>query len=808
MLKKTLRKLHLVRKVDSSPSPTSPPASSKAAPPPQFPLSPPLSPPTIDDLPRSLVPRLKSLQVAHEIDIRLSKELFSPGLSKEIFGSEEFTLYNEAEIDLDQSSLKSPNYVFAQEEETHNEGAHSGGTHSGDARSEHAQGEFVLHDSWFGNERVDIEHHEDQYQDHIEYHEDQSQDGESETHEEYHQDYRESENEDEDYREPEEEEEEDATWDQGGLVSLYAQQFETIQEDPDEDAYETGEFEGPAVGYQEEYDEGEELEENEDEDGTEVGEEDEGLMKTPPKEEHYQESPIEYHYYEPSEWSDSRLCSFLDAELEESALSSPLLNLPLEVFNMITGYLPYYDLLSLALTTRRLFRLYPTPDQLPPTETYGEWRKQSICNHLILHRYLPHRVFDIPETPDQCPYCSVDLCPPTCPSALLLDSKTGVFYPASLYPLGPLHPAMLQFLAPEAQAKSRFAPTDLPRLTNLRTFPKDTYTTIWCSHHRCPADLLSANLQEKSAPAGSIRFWHDHNDRYNIQWDPTKTNINQHNTNRQTSSNRKSTQDLKLIEKLVGYRTKSQNTPSSAFSSKRNTVEIPIPVHETTFYDSLCRHCSLPLPISSSELWFGITCTCDTKAYYRDHSGCSTCGAVSIKFTTIEAFEPIMYREKKQKYLKSFKLTLATEVRVEKKLVDGKLVDHLVDVFPDAARRNLDLVRYSRITPPPVQTFPKTTIPNIPDNILDLITGYLLEDTRFDEARFISKARHFLFQSKGVWDWYHDRASYCADCMEFCQQDVLYRKPRSYECACDWAFYLFVMDGCDESGHYLDDYFM
>ncbi|KAK6538562.1 hypothetical protein TWF694_010141 [Orbilia ellipsospora] len=794
MLKKTLRKLHLVRKVDGSTNPPSPPPKSKAAAPPQFPLSPPPKKPTIDDLPRTLVPRLKSLQVAHEINIRLSGEIFTPSLSKEIFGPGEFTVYDEAEVDPDQSSLKSPNYVFTQED-THFDDTHRENSHGADSHGADSRGEFILHDSWFGDQRVEVEHQDIREQ------EFRSQEG-------YHDEYRESEEEeDEAYREPEEEEDPDATWDQGGLVSLYAQQFETIQEHPDEDAYEAGEIEEPAIKDQEDYEEEEEeVEESEVEDKTE--EDDDDSEEVSPVEEHYEESPIEYHYYDPNDWSDSRLYSFLDAELEESALSSPLLNLPLEVFNMITADLPYYDILSLSLTTRRLFRLYPTPDQLPSTETYAEWRKQAICNHLILHRYLPHRIFDIPENPDMCPYCSVELCPPTCPSALLLDSKTGVFYPASLYPLGPLHPAMLQFLAPEAQSKSRFAPTDLPRLTNLRTFPKDTYTTIWCSHHRCPADLLSANFQEKSAPAGSIRFWHDHNDRYNIQWDPTKTNLNQAHTHKNASLVIKPTQDLKLIEKLVGYRTKSQTPPTPGFSSKRNTVEIPIPVHETTFYDSLCRHCRLPLPVSSSELWFGITCTCDNKARNRDHSGCSTCGAVSMKFTTIEAFEPIIYREKKQRHLKSFKLTLATEVRVEKKFVDGKLVDHLVDVFPDAARRNLDLVRYSRITPPPVQTLPRIAIPNLPDNILDLITGYLLENTRFDEAGFISKARRFLFQSKGVWDWYHDRADYCDECRDFSQQAALHRKPRSYECACDWAFYLFIMDGCDESGHYLDDYFM
>ncbi|EPS42131.1 hypothetical protein H072_3934 [Dactylellina haptotyla CBS 200.50] len=776
MLKKTLRKFHLVRKCDDAPPTlTSPPPQKSTV------LSPTKLSPNYPkkEVSQEFVPRTQNIILEledglHQVAIAVSTP--DDGQNGE---------YHETKIDAGQGIFESSRYHIQQAE----------------SLQVNTFSEFVLRDSWFHDKPAeDTDESElvqakvgEPKQAEVRSANDEHQWRDEERRNEYGEVEIEPKPEEEEDNEEQEEEIED--------------EYEDEDEHGEEDDKEEGE-------YEEQYDEDEEEEwdvesfvslygdENEEEDDTPEGKEDEKKAGRQALAEVQNNDPKSHgELAEEKNRHSQPVCDELREELSSPGKESRLLDLPMEIFDMVSSYLPYYDMLSLALTTRKLFHIYPSPDGLPDTETVAEWQRQELCNHIILHRFLPHRIFEAPEYANFCPYCSVELCPPSCPSALLLDSKTGVFYPASLFPLGPMHPAIFQNVPPEAQLKPS---AKLAWKTNLRTFPKDTYSTIWCSHHRCPADLMSSNFESTDLPHGFDRFLHDYNDRYDITWDSLDP-VSAPSPRRSRRFARESIKPdpirkTRLVTSHAGFRCESDR------DGQTDRINVFDSVSESHFYDTLCRHCRLPLPVSATELWFGITCTCDTSLRSPERkAGCRTCGIVSVKFTMVEAFRPIPVQLSGMRDAKPFRLTLATEVRVEKTLLAGQLVEKLVEMFPDSARQNLELVRYSKVILPPAKN-PKLLIINLPEKLLQHITRFVLSGTRFHGQTHVERATKFLFQAKGAWDWQHDSNTYCAECREHSKAPAVRRKPRSYECACDWAFYLFLMEGCDEDSHYLDDY--
>ncbi|KAF3904436.1 hypothetical protein ABW21_db0208639 [Orbilia brochopaga] len=224
-------------------------------------------------------------------------------------------------------------------------------------------------------------------------------------------------------------------------------------------------------------------------------------------------------------------------ELDHHDKRAPIFNLSIDILAMIIEYLSFHDIVALSLTTkgfRHLNRHLPSSTSTPPPSPGNE----ALCSARIHQRFLPPRPHNYSQ---KCPYCLHPLCPPTCASALFLDTATGIFFPASLYPLYKAHFRYRTGPPKQEPALTVSAPTKrgsfigtqrdsfiLPHGSNKRysaTFtPKPLecmYSTIWCEHHRCPRDMLT---QKKSYDIngnnGVEKFLQEyHNER---QWKQTR----------------------------------------------------------------------------------------------------------------------------------------------------------------------------------------------------------------------------------------------------------------------------------------------
>ncbi|KAK6499017.1 hypothetical protein TWF481_011586 [Arthrobotrys musiformis] len=388
----------------------------------------------------------------------------------------------------------------------------------------------------------------------------------------------------------------------------------------------------------------------------------------------------------------------------------PFFTLSLDILSLILQYLTFRDRVSLSISTKGLRHLCPPiPSSKDPADI-----SRAKCVTRIHRRIFTPQSHYTPSNPHKCPYCSHLLCPPTCSTALLLDSATGVFYPPSLYPI---HLAVFKY------AKSTNASSPWQ------------YSTIWCLHHRCPRETTltqkqpllttltstaSSSLSSSSSSSASQRI-STGTDRFLAEYENLETfasmNKKQYHLCFSSPSwltgykpeyelparvikTRRGTDissDLKLAGVMkYGYldeieRKVAMEGDSAGEGNSKAVKGWLQPCYERFSYESICLHCYKPLGTASKSLWaleFPDYCDCNQSGHTHTADdmipdtaqaepsstpnppqkkrlpGCKLCGTSTVKFTLIEVFD--LLREKisltksglRQKY---YRLFLATE---------------------------------------------------------------------------------------------------------------------------------------------------
>ncbi|KAF3275403.1 hypothetical protein TWF970_006851 [Orbilia oligospora] len=326
--------------------------------------------------------------------------------------------------------------------------------------------------------------------------------------------------------------------------------------------------------------------------------------------------------------------------------NTPLLNLPLDILLHLLNHLTYADILSLSLTTKGL-------SYITPTESTPRWPGKQ-CVRRLYQTFLSKPHHDEPASVKNnmnngyCLYCTHPLCPPTCPSALFLDSKTGIFYPKSLYPYQTAVPASTSTI-PEPVAINYYSAHFSNQHDDYNIEQtcgdndddnKPTYKTIWCTHHRCPQSLLHRNFHSNNPETGASHLYHDYS---SASW----------------KSVRKSIQNLYIRYRIPGFKHRLENKsfkdidiqqiiPTTTSSTILNHPPPPSPICPTahTFFDELCTHCRLPV---YDRPWSDRKCTCCQRYlqyrpetwFMRGPEGSSPCRCdlISVKTLLIKAFE-------------------------------------------------------------------------------------------------------------------------------------------------------------------------
>ncbi|KAK6360173.1 hypothetical protein TWF730_006324 [Orbilia blumenaviensis] len=371
-----------------------------------------------------------------------------------------------------------------------------------------------------------------------------------------------------------------------------------------------------------------------------------------------------------SETSSDHHHSSTDSRLSQSDVPKlSLLGLPFDIFSLITRRLLLSDLISLSLTTKSLRHICPKPKvhAYPPDNA-----AEAKCLARIHLRHLPPappavqektiRNTILPWTNTyRCPYCSHPLCPPSCSTALLLDTSTGIFYPSTAYNI------------PKAIFKYS------PKYTS--TFPREdvrpffkvlsrngyhthvfsevfVYSTIWCAHHRCPRGLLIPNPKSDRRTHGARLFLEE----YKQFWGELRFLI-------RVKAPQSATRWSIWAQDLAGYELTMQPIRGGAEYSTR-------PVYEYAFYETMCRHCNFVC--KEIFIWstvFERVCRCAGHTTDLGLGGCRRCGLVSLKF---EVVEPFSGDERK--------LAVATEW---KQGMGGRMVP----IDPEKRAKQLEIVR-------------------------------------------------------------------------------------------------------------------
>ncbi|KAK6531935.1 hypothetical protein TWF694_003099 [Orbilia ellipsospora] len=401
-------------------------------------------------------------------------------------------------------------------------------------------------------------------------------------------------------------------------------------------------------------------------------------------------------------------------------IQSPLLNLPLEIFIIIVDEsdLSYQDLIALSLTTKRFRHLAPDPIKITDestwleieaaacvSRTYQRFLKQSpiscTCTNSKLSPFKP-----TVKTHD-CLFCLQPLCTdPSCETALFLDVATGIFFPASLYPTAT---AKLMCYPDRLNSRSKFVDfCDKQATPNLYT-PGAAYSTIWCEHHRCPRDLLQ-KLQYPEQFGTSIRKLGTKLFRNNVE--PAQKLQFECSWR---AGNGLVTQDKPILEKwmqgrfLAGYRDVSRNSSITQSVEKDGPMDHAKidelvttgklePVYEKFFYDLICLHCFRVLPRARRSLtfangwntysYYANTCVCDRKPF---GDGCIRCGATTVKYTSIEAFDPTTDMNTpgnaNGKEKKGYRFYIATEHKLETQYPDARICAGATKSNPNGSNR-------------------------------------------------------------------------------------------------------------------------
>ncbi|KAK6527270.1 hypothetical protein TWF281_010458 [Arthrobotrys megalospora] len=518
---------------------------------------------------------------------------------------------------------------------------------------------------------------------------------------------------------------------------------------------------------------------------------------------------------------------------------SAFLNLPLDIFNLLIRYLTYRDLVALSLTTKGLRHLCP--------DVLSKDAPGLACISLIHKRLLPNRTSPSKLDPTfwgECSYCSHPLCSPTCPSALFLDYRTGIFFPASLYPNHEAIASKTRGFAETSGCHERFLPGDTSTpWDNSPTdgFDKSMYKTVWCEHHRCPASLMKDNYIKENAPMGAYRFYGDYYSRGG--WAPARDGP--------PRSRRDSPFTIPHTKFLVGYREKPTIENEEPVDDQSTTVEQmenvvkfyrlnlnngidpsfdpkrdQDPIDEKYFYDTLCRHCFLPLRRSDAPgiFWSRRICTCAGSFHSRVGAqsrnpilvkpGCPGCGVVSVKFTVVEAFAPVPAYDS----LIRFSLVLASEMQITtvgtldstvlnspraeattaRTARRARKIERLTPLRPEKVKQALDIIRYEPLIPIPPK--PARGLQDLPLPIINKILFYVLCNTRYWKTRYIPEARRLIFQGRGDWHWdnyYNEPTGTCSECRRFKNLDRDIRIRSTWRCTddCNYGFHMFMTKG-------------
>ncbi|KAK6500919.1 hypothetical protein TWF506_003677 [Arthrobotrys conoides] len=317
--------------------------------------------------------------------------------------------------------------------------------------------------------------------------------------------------------------------------------------------------------------------------------------------------------------------------------NSPLLDLPIDIFYLVTKYLCFADLISLSLTTKTLRHICPRP-RVHAFEL--DTKAEEKCFSRIHLRFLPPAALleEVEKgTRDsifswtgssagpRCPYCSHPLCSPNCTSALFLDTPTGIFFPRSLYNI----PKATFRYSPEYSSPNPHG--ENPSIYKIlskeggynphRSAEPFTYSTIWCDHHRCPRGLLIPDSKSNRRSPGAKLFLEE----YMQQWGELRFLLR---VKAPHSIVRWST----WANDLVGYELTMRPIRGGAEYSKK-------PVFEYGFYETVCRHCGLVCKDARlGSTVFERVCRCFGPTDDLWLGGCRRCGLASVKFEVVEAF--------------------------------------------------------------------------------------------------------------------------------------------------------------------------
>ncbi|EPS41895.1 hypothetical protein H072_4119 [Dactylellina haptotyla CBS 200.50] len=251
-----------------------------------------------------------------------------------------------------------------------------------------------------------------------------------------------------------------------------------------------------------------------------------------------------------------------DVDPSDNLDQKPLiLNLSIDIIALIIEYLSFRDTIALSLTTKGFRHLRPqgnpnSPLSTPLSPPFSPG-SEALCSARIHQRFLCSK--SSRPSCHKCPYCQDDMCPPTCSTAQILDTQTGIFFPGSLYAPDK---ATFKYSTEYSKRESALLTPSLltPNVTNFRdslllspsqrdsfmglkkresllispkrnsmmhlaiNTPKPVefvYSTIWCDHHRCPKDLLAQKRDLKTDNEnGAGKFLVEYNNE--LRWERTR----------------------------------------------------------------------------------------------------------------------------------------------------------------------------------------------------------------------------------------------------------------------------------------------
>ncbi|KAF3092027.1 hypothetical protein TWF594_005306 [Orbilia oligospora] len=264
------------------------------------------------------------------------------------------------------------------------------------------------------------------------------------------------------------------------------------------------------------------------------------------------------------------------ANVVPAPASNPFLSLPIDILVEVTKSLRFRDLIALSLSTKGLQYLRPKrPENKRELRCFLRIHRQFLSNEYVpqsQHKSTQRKPQLIP--PANCPYCQHRLCPPTCETALFLDSDSGFFFPKHLFPT---HLAKFKYGRKYASYIKGLEDSYPSQKRSGQTY---FYSTIWCEHHRCPRDMLSKSKyynpeNDLGVPLFLKEYYH---------WRQTKLVSQEVGIGYWVHDRWK-----------VGYR-----LPPGVQDPKAIKEDDLIPIHEKFFYDSMCLHCLSELPFDSS----------------------------------------------------------------------------------------------------------------------------------------------------------------------------------------------------------------